>query len=90
MIILSSNFILGLFEKEVKKVRIPVYEGEGEISYYIDENDIEWEEDCNYGGAWIGKERLLGTYKNKNVKLAVVTDGSEKYAYGYKDFIVNN
>lgn len=67
-------------------MKIPVYEGRGKFEYYIDSKDIKWENDAHYGGTWIGKERLLGIYEKGDTKLAVVTDGNEKYAYSFEEF----
>ena len=48
-------------------------------------------DDADYGGAWIGMERLFGTVAHPEYgKLAIVSDGNMQYAYSYAEWAANN
>jgi len=58
---------------------INIYDN-GEVVEEIEENKIDWLPDSNYGGAWIGQERLLGWVTTRdNIRIPVATDGNETY-----------
>lgn len=58
---------------------IKIYEN-GIVKEEIDENIVDWLPGASYGGAWIGKERLLGwVTTSENIRVPVATDGAETY-----------
>lgn len=52
----------------------------GKVIEEIEANRVDWLPDANYGGAWIGSERLLGwVTTSENIRVPVCTDGNETY-----------
>jgi len=56
----------------------------GELMGEVDDSEVDYLPNANYGGAWIGQERLVGFVTFDGWRYIVVSNGSEEYAYNYR------